>query len=238
MTPPDSGGRDWAGAEPDAVTAFRAKVHAAFAPLKAVTRYDEAVSSSIRLPEGRGYLVCVGELHADDDATIEKLARWRDEARTFHNQFKVTFDGTRRWLRERLLDEPDRILYLVLEPRGRAIGHMGLSIVVQNDCLLEIDNVIRGVHGTEPGIMSLALKAMMSWADGAIEPSGYWLRTYDDNVHAIDFYARLGFTIYERQPLRRVEQEGQARFVPRPEGDAAPPDLVYVHMRVAPGHVS
>jgi len=210
-------------------------VAAEFAALKAIRRFDDLIARSIRLEGDRGYLACVCELHADDDETIALLAKWRDEATTFHNQFQVTFEGTKRWLRERLLDVPHRILFLVLTRHGHAIGHMGFNHAEPHGGMLEVDNVIRGVQGVEPGLMALGIKALLGWADEAIRPKGYWLRTYDDNVRAIRFYERLGFAIEETRPLRRVVEDGVASYVPRPEGDTAPPDLSHVVMARAPG---
>ena len=211
--------------------AFDARVRAAFASLKAIRRFDEMVAHAIPIGDGLGYLACVCELHADDDQTIAKLAAWREAATSFHNTFQVTFDGTKRWLRERLLDVPHRILFLVLTRHGHAVGHMGFSNAVPRDSLLEVDNVIRGVSGVEPGIMSAGIRALLGWADAAVAPAGYWLRTYGDNLRAIEFYRRLGFRVEGTVPLRGVERGGQTVYEPRAEGDTAPPDLSHVTMR-------
>jgi len=178
-----------------------------------------------------GYLVCVSELHTDDDDTIKNLAQWRMEATTFHNKFNVTLDGTKRWLRKLLLDVPDRILFLVLNRYGHAVGHMGLAHALNEECLMELDNVIRGVSVGDPGIMSVATQALLDWADKTIAPKGFHLRTLEDNIHAIRFYEKLGFQTYGKQPLRRIESNGEINHVPLTEDDKNDPDKYFVCMK-------
>jgi hypothetical protein len=42
-------------------------------------------------------------------------------------RFAVTSVGTAAWLRGRVLAVPDRIMFLVHDPHGRAVGHAGFA---------------------------------------------------------------------------------------------------------------
>lgn len=213
---------------------YQALVRSEFASLKSIDRYDELVARSIRLADNKGYLLCVSELHTSDELLIALLAKWRREATTFHNKFNVTFESTQRWLRKLLLDVPDRILFLVLNRYGYPIGHMGFANALNNEGLMEFDNVIRGVPGQDAGLMGVATKALLFWANDTFKPTGFYLRTLDDNEHAIGFYSKLGFKLDGRQPLRRIESNGEINHLPLAEGDTNPPDRYFTCMRLDP----
>jgi RimJ/RimL family protein N-acetyltransferase len=218
-----------------AVAVYQTRIRTQFATLKSISRYDDLVATSIRLKNNNGYLMCVCELHYEDVEVIKLLAKWREEAVTFHNKFRVTFDGTKQWLRKLVLDVPDRILFLVLDRFGHPIGHLGFANALNNECYMEFDNVVRGVPKTEPGIMSLATQAILEWAQQTFEPRGFYLRTLDNNVHAIQFYERLGFRRRSQQGLRRVESADGFNHIPIPDGDTNPPDRFFVRMDCEPG---
>jgi perosamine synthetase len=208
-----------------------------FSELKSITSFDESVAHSIQLLNGKGYLLCVSELHENDETLIAILAQWRQEAKTFHNKFNVTIESTKHWLRKLLLDVPDRILFLVLNRFGDPVGHMGFVSVINDDCLMEFDNVIRGVLGQDPGLMGVATKSLLKWANETFKPNGFYLRTLDDNEHAIRFYSNLGFEIYGKQPLRRIESNGEINHLPVTKGDNNPPDRYFTCMRLNPSSI-
>ena len=215
---------------PEAAAVYRAAVKTQFAALKKIDQFDELVTHSVRLEDHKGYLLCVSELHADDVDTITTLAKWRSEATTFHNGFVVTFEGTKRWLRKLLLDIPDRILFLVVDRYGKPMGHLGFANALNDQGLMEVDNVLRGVQNVEPGLMSYSTRALLRWAVQTISPQGFHLKTLEDNTHAIDFYTHLGFRISGKLPLRRIEKDGKIEFVPLPDEDKNPPDIHYICM--------
>ena len=99
----------------DEIIIFQENVKKIFAELKFLERYDDVIEKSIRLDDNAGYLVCVSELHYNDNFTISLLSKWREAATTFHNRFEVTHEGTRQWLRDLVLDMPDKILFLIFD---------------------------------------------------------------------------------------------------------------------------
>ncbi|HBK23066.1 MAG TPA: hypothetical protein DDZ60_11345 [Planktothrix sp. UBA10369] len=56
------------------IKVYQAKVIAEFASLKSIHRFDELVSCSIRLADGKGYLICVSELYAEDEDVMTNIA--------------------------------------------------------------------------------------------------------------------------------------------------------------------
>jgi hypothetical protein len=219
---------------PASARAYRSAVKTQFAMLKEIDRYDVLVENCIRLNEVKGYLICVSELYAEDNLAITKLTNWRREAISFRDSFKPTFESTKRWLRKLLLDVPDRILFFVLDRHGNQIGHLGFAHCMNDQGLMEVDNVIRGIKEVEPGIMALSSKALMQWAVETISPCGFHLSTIESNSHAIDFYKRLGFKIRSKTPLRAFEEDGITKLKPRTNEDDNPPDDQIVYMDYDP----
>lgn len=191
---------------------YQHAVRNTFSFLKNTQRLDDLFAKSIALKNDMGYLVPVCELHAKDQQLIEKLAAWRKEnSRFFPSQFPVTVEGTGVWLRNNVLDVADRMLFMVTDKFGNQIGHMGYANGLNDAGELELDNIVRGVKNSNPGLMSLALEKLLDWAEEFIGPQRIFLRVFSDNQHAISFYKKLGLVEENRIPLYKY-QEGQAIF--------------------------
>lgn len=216
---------------------YRAAIRKHFGFLKQTTALDDLFAKSIPLADGQGYLLPVCELHTGDAALITTLSRWRAEnAFAFPSQFHVTDAGTATWLRSRLLDVHDRLLFLVVDRVGRPVGHLGYANCLNDLAEMEIDNVVRGEQDLEPGIMSNAMSTLLTWANDVIGPSSIFLRVFHDNDRAIAFYHRLGFKDGDRIPLaKRVDG---TTIVYEEIGDRqAPPDRQFLRMNYAPDRV-
>jgi perosamine synthetase len=212
---------------------FRAAVRDEIGFMKAATTLEELAARSVPLAGGAGMLVPVCELHAQDERLIRTLARWREEsAFAFPTQFPVTHAGTATWLRRGLLDVPDRILFLVQDRFGHTVGHLGFASAFSADRSLEVDNVVRGEQGAQPGLMGAALEGLLAWGEDCFRPARIHLRVFADNAHAIGFYRRLGFRDGDRTPLRRELDGETVRYVP---ADEAPADRWFLGMEWAPG---
>ncbi len=133
---------------------------------------------------------------------------------------------------EALLEVPDRILFLLLDKYGRAIGHLGFANSINSELLMEVDNVIRGVPGQSPGLMTLALRTLLLWATDEFNPSGFYLQTFSDNVRAIDFYSKLGFKETERLGLYKVESANGYTYQPLRLDNQRIPEIYFIKMNL------
>ncbi len=149
---------------------------------------------------------------------IEWLAHWRDAVQwTFPAQFTITIDGTRRWLERAVLENIDRILFWieVCAPHTsiwRTVGHAGLFLHGENSAICEIDNVLRGVPDIAPGIMAMAMQALLAWKFTQLGFQESYLRVFSDNMRAIDFYRRIGYREIQRVPLQKIEESQGIRW--------------------------
>ena len=214
---------------------FQNAIRKQFSFLKQTDRLDALYTKAIPLQPAVGFLLPVCELHADNEALISTFSQWRREnAFAFPTQFPVTDAGTKSWLRARLLDTPDRMLFLVVDKHGREVGHLGFASCLNDRGEMELDNIVRGVKTGYPGIMRNAMRALMKWAHEVIGPRSFFLRVFADNEHAVRFYRELGFVDDELQPLRKQVRGESISYVAVEPGDTAPPDKQFLRMVYAP----
>jgi perosamine synthetase len=225
------------GAHVRSLDVYQRAVRNTFAFLKQTSRFDELLAKSISLPAARGFLVPVCELHTGDADLIALFSRWRREnSFAYPSQFSVTDCGTANWLRSRLLDCPDRILFLALDRLGHPVGHLGFANCLNDQAAMEVDNVVRGVKGTHPGFMSEAMCAMLRWAEETFGPRKIHLRVFSDNAHAIGFYRRLGFADDGLLPLRQRSEGETINYLPVEPGDNSPPDKYFLRLIYSARH--
>lgn len=151
-----------------------------------------------------------------DSQIIKLLSRWRKKNEYwFQAIFKITADGTKIWLKEKVMDVPDRLLFMI-KVKNQYIGHIGLFRFNFNKKICEIDNIMRG-KPLYPGIMKEAIKLMMEWGKNNLELTRYGLQTSSDNEKALRLYQKLGFAEKKRLPLIQIEIGDRKEWVPAPK---------------------
>lgn len=139
-----------------------------------------------------------------NDREISLLARWRKRnQRWFPTQFEVTFEGTKKWAKNQLIEKQDRILFFIESGRTNSIliGHLGLNRFDYKNRSCQIDNVIRG-KTVMKGIMTHALKTLINFSFNILGVRYLTLTTFADNDRAIALYKSCGF-----KTLKTIPQE-------------------------------
>ena len=168
--------------------------------LDALTTRSLPITSTDGQDSIKGYLVPVGLTHAADSRTLELLTTWRAENEmAFPTRFVVTTTGTREWLQNSVLQNPNRLLFLISDPFMRPLGHIG--VLRRDDAKLELDNVVRGSKDF-PGIMSGSVLALENWVRDQLNIHTLELRVLRSNTRAMRFYERLGYQEQHRQGLK------------------------------------
>jgi perosamine synthetase len=213
------------------VEVYKSAIRKNFRFLKETDKLDDLFFKSITLADGQGFLLPISKLHADDGDLIKKLAEWRAEnAFAYPSQFQVTVEGTTNWLISRVLEVEDRLLFLLTDKHGYAIGHLGLANALNNNMEIEIDNVLRGMKKIYPGIMTNAMKRLINWVEETIKPDSLFLRVLYDNKRAIKFYRNLGFKDDKLLPLRKYEDRDSIYYREITNEDNSPPDKYFLRM--------
>lgn len=149
-----------------------------------------------------GSLVAIGYEDIEKKETIELLMKWRvDNINSFPSSGKITFEGTKIWLKNLVLDKKDRILFFVKDNDNNLIGHVGLYRFNYNDKFCEIDNVVRGDNSKSKGLMSFACNAIIDYAINMLGFKDVYLRVLSDNEKAVSFYQKIGFVDILKVPL-------------------------------------
>lgn len=147
---------------------------------------------------------------------IRLLAKWRKKNQFwFQAQFKVTIQGTKIWLEKKVIDTPDRLLFLI-NVNNNFIGHFGFFRFNFNNFICDIDNVVRGGPGY-PGIVQNGLEYLMKWGKKNLDIKNYTLETTSDNLRALNLYAKLGFTEFKRIPLIKTDKNGYNEWIEAPK---------------------
>lgn len=128
----------------------------------------------------------------------EQLALWHNANPSITSeQFTATEETTKDWLDHDIIGCGERIMFFIVLPGGRRVGHMGFSSFKYEARTCEIDGVLRGEKDALPGIMTFALHALVRWGLAALRLMNIELRVFSDNSDAIAYYKRSHFIIME-----------------------------------------
>lgn len=165
-----------------------------------------------------------------NEGLMRTLANWREmHAHWFPATFKVTMEGTRRWYDTAVIDNPDRVLFII-ESNGAPVGHIGLYRFDYEAHSCELDNVLRGETAPRE-IMTYAAQTLMVWARNTFDLSSMTLRVFLDNTRAIALYERLGYVRERLIPLEKVIGKDSVLWEEVPD-DNTPKERYYVQMRL------
>ncbi len=143
---------------------------------------------------------------------INLLAKWRkSHEKWFPSQFKVTKEGTKKWLKEKVIEVPDRLLFMI-RVNNKYFGHVGIFRFDFDNAMCELDNIVRG-ESTIPGIMTSACLEIMNWGKQKLGIKWYQLTTSSDNIKAVQLYQRLGFREIKRILMVQVKKNGGTEWV-------------------------
>jgi perosamine synthetase len=182
--------------------------------MKSATSWITNATRAIEVDDEGVSLVPVSGYHLDDQSLIESFARWRSQHQyAYPSRFRVTQDGTKSWLELQVLGNLDRLLFLVVDRAGNAIGHAGL-LLTPAVSEVEMDNILRG-ESTHPGAMSRAMAALEEWAYRELGIDTCKLRVLKSNDHARIFCEHLDYQVESEAPLKRFEvADGSSNLMP------------------------
>ncbi|MNY07253.1 hypothetical protein D3C86_1400490 [compost metagenome] len=163
---------------------------------------------------------------------IKLIADWRAEhSLAFPSIFKVTFDGTRKWFEKRVIEDPERILFAILDRNGCMVGHIGVATFdwVAGDC--EIDNVMRGDSNISKGLMTSVTNTLVKFMYEKLGAKTVSLRVFGDNWRAIALYNRCGFTPYKSTPMSCEFNDAGITWKELPTFDPQNTNRIFLKMR-------
>lgn len=158
-------------------------------------------------------LVPFTSLDSRSEATAELLSEWRrGNVHAYPSRSEITNKGTKLWFQNAVLDNPQRVLFWIMDSGLNRLGHIGL-IFKPDQNLMEIDNVLRGVD-IYPGLMSEALRTIERIVEFEFSMSSVMLRVLESNDHARQFYFKNGYSITDKVGLRWVHNSSGSNLLP------------------------
>ena len=146
---------------------------------------------------------------------VELFARWRKENPTISpSQFVITNERTEKWLNDLVINNNNRIIFLIQDLKDRYIGHIGFAGFRYEQKTAEVDSVLRGEKNVDPGMMQYAMAALLQWGRERLLLEHFDLEVLSDNAHAVSFYERCGFIKDKLIPLVKVETSDEVRWIP------------------------
>lgn len=158
-----------------------------------------------------GYLAPIGSFFQENLTLIKAMGSWRsDHQYAYPSRFEITEAGTEKWLKAAVIENENRLLFLIQAKDGKPIGHIGLLRL--EGTRIEIDNVLRGESDT-PGIISAALNELEKFAYEELGIENLELRVLESNKHAVNFYLKHGYTQHRKIGLKNVGNESEVNLV-------------------------
>ena len=188
-----------------------------------ILAHDGQVMAYLR-PITEDYLVTI-------PSCVELMSRWRTENPTISTGlFKVTYERTKKWLDDYVINNDRRIIFLVMDFNGQYLGHIGLASFDYETRSAEVDSVLRGVKGVKPGLMQQCMQAIITWGRAELELNRISLSVFNDNEHAVRFYERCGFTKGKLTPLVQVQLPDEVKWEIGTEADRPTATRFYLEM--------
>lgn len=144
---------------------------------------------------------------------VNALSRWRRENPTAGaGNFEVTDERTENWLKKYVLKNENRIIFIIMDLENHYIGQIGLADFDHITQSADIDAVLRGEKDTLPGIMGAALHTIIKWGKKELLLRHIFLKVFDDNLHAIEFYKKNCFDEVNRIALVQVKYDAEIKW--------------------------
>jgi RimJ/RimL family protein N-acetyltransferase len=159
------------------------------------------------------------------------LSHWRNRhVKNFLTEFVASEERTTRWLEGAIHGDGGKMLFMLDPLDGERLGHLGIGFIDWARGYGEADAIVSG-GASPPGLMKLALRTLLHWAEHSLGLYTLAVRVRSDNP-ALAFYGKVGFVEQQRVPLARKESDDGVVWVE----DASATDNVasLVHMRYQP----
>lgn len=172
-------------------------------------------------------------IDSDDNKKIIKLlAKWREQNSRWFDVFKVTEEGTKKWLKEKVVGCDDRILFLIKTLDDSIVGHIGFFRFNSEDNSCELDNVMRGEKSQVHGLMTCVTKTLLNWAFDELNLKIITLRTFSENERAIALYEKCGFKKVKDIPLEKIVNGDSIRWEEMKDDRPAAVDRYFSQYRI------
>jgi RimJ/RimL family protein N-acetyltransferase len=164
-----------------------------------------------------------------DEKLIQKLTEWRSIHRaSFFTQFDPNQDKTRNWLKENILPDDTRILFIIFNAKGRPIGNYGLRDIQETSA--ELDNLLIGDSSSTGPLVFIAMKTFLNWIFSQLCLDYLTASIFKDNLTTILIHKKLGFKEINEIPVKKIINGDGIQYIRDENIDF--PDAYIIEMQI------
>ena len=139
----------------------------------------------------------------DSPETVSLSTKWRrNNLKWFQSTFTPTNESTKRWIKNTILKDNGRILFMIFLD-GKKIGQTGLDRYVIEDNSIDITGTVKDQSVKDHRVMEYARKALIRWTFEYLGIAKVIIRHFSDNYRAINLSERCGLLTVNTIPMKR-----------------------------------
>ena len=139
----------------------------------------------------------------DSPETLYLSTKWRqNNLKWFQSTFIPTEKNTSDWIKNIILKDPDRILFMIFLG-GKKVGQTGLDRYVIEDNSIDITGTVKDQSVKDHRVMEYARKALIRWVFEYLDVAKVIIRHFSDNYRAINLSERCGLLTVNTIPMKR-----------------------------------
>ena len=143
----------------------------------------------------------LSQYHLSNQDLVQRLSNLRNDViHIYPNASLSTLESTQKWLKDYVIQNEERILFIVLNEHSKILGHLGIWI--KEGGSFELDNVVKASDCKIQGLFTAAVRSLESWFNEMTNISLLSLRVLESNKHAQNFYHELGYQVISQKPMK------------------------------------
>ena len=144
-----------------------------------------------------GFLNPITKATINNKDIISKLTNWRNKFKEFFfTQFKATDERTLNWIKNCIVNDNTKMLFIIYDKTGIPIGNLGFKNLKNTST--EIDNLLKGEKSMPSNIIYFAELALINWMFSILHVKEIYGYVFSDNIAPIIIHREVGFEIIEK----------------------------------------
>jgi hypothetical protein len=158
-----------------------------------------------------GFMSVFDNFRMADEELVKTMAAARSRFREFFlTQFEVTYENKWNWLKDAVLHNDRKILFIVETNDGKIVGQDGITLLDGDNFTL--DGTMRWARGGHSGLFERACIEKACIGFGLFGRLRCVINVFKDNKFAVLNIESSGFVMREEHALSRSERDGRVVF--------------------------
>jgi len=146
------------------------------------------------------------------DETVSLLYNLRKKYRKmFATDFEMTEDKTRNWIKNLILGNSGRILFMIYFD-DKKIGCIGNGGYDEKNNSSRLDNMMKDPLCNLPGAMTIVEKVYLKWMFDDLKLSKITGFLFSDNSRMINIHKKCGWITVDVVPIKKIFTEEETRW--------------------------